>query len=481
MRKHNLSRVPAIIGGRSDGMRILFGAAVLALVAGCNNGSGNPAPRGAAPAAPVAQEESDPQPAPPTRRPAKPKVAKAENVPSPLDPGVNPLDVFSIAPAEPKFELVVVDGKPLSADAFTAILPAKGIDSTRFDPLDTAKPAARPSNRRAAPAKSPDQPTPVRKTADRKSSDRKKTGDHQTAGRKAGDHKAGDQKAADRKLAERKTDDSQRAEPTTSDDGTSLPPGFSAIPSSKESPLGRPLRIRYDRDGSEMALVTGGAVVVGHDGGPPESSPQLSVVLDSFYMDVNEVTVRQYERFRKALKEERGRNVVGEPKNVSSPPDFPALGVTLTQAQFYARWAGKQIPTEAEWERAARGEAAFDHPWGNGRTIWKHARTYDEIDPVKSFRTDVSPFGIYDLAGNAREWCVDNYSPTAFADAKASNGQLRNWKGPRIGQPENAHVVKGNGPNWDAWYRVGMNGSHSHANVGFRCVLRLPERDSAGK
>ncbi len=101
---------------------------------------------------------------------------------------------------------------------------------------------------------------------------------------------------------------------------------------------------------------------------------------------------------------------------------------------------------------------------------------------MQSFRTDVSPFGIYDLAGNAREWCVDRYSPTAFADAlKASNRQLRNWKGPRTGKPENARVVKGNGPNWDAWFRVGMDGSHSHPDVGFRCVLRLPERESSGK
>ena len=228
-----------------------------------------------------------------------------------------------------------------------------------------------------------------------------------------------------------------------------------------------------------MALVTGGAVVVGHDGGPAESKPQLTVVIDSFYMDVTEVTLGQFERYRKALKEEKGRNVVAEPANVSSPHQEPVLGVSLTQAQFYARWAGKEIPTEAEWERAARGEGAFDHPWGNGRAIWKHPRTRDEIDPVKSFRTDLSPFGIYDLAGNAREWCIDRYSPTAFADAlKSSSGQLRNWKGPRVGHPENARVVKGNGPNWDAWYRIGMNGTHGHPDVGFRCVLRLPEKEN---
>ena len=108
----------------------------------------------------------------------------------------------------------------------------------------------------------------------------------------------------------------------------------------------------------------------------------------------------------------------------------------------------------------------------------EHPRTPDEIDPVKSFRTDLSPFGIYDLAGNAREWCIDRYSATAFADAlKSSSGQLRNWKArgsairkmpasskatARIGTPD----------------RVGMNGTHGHPDVGFRCVLRLPEKEN---
>ncbi len=98
---------------------------------------------------------------------------------------------------------------------------------------------------------------------------------------------------------------------------------------------------------------------------------------------------------------------------------------------------------------------------------------------MKSFGTDVSPFGIYDLAGNAREWCLDHWSPTAFTAAhKASaRNQLRNWKGPRTADPVNFHVVKGNGPGWDAWYREGMDATLHHPNVGFRCVLRLSDKN----
>jgi formylglycine-generating enzyme required for sulfatase activity len=447
--------------------------AVIAFLAGCDSHSGSrTTPNGAVqqpvpvPAAENA-ENALPEPAPAPQA-AKPKSVKIKRARPTLSASVNPHDVFAVVPGEQSFEMAEVDNQPVSADSFTVVAPPKGIDSTHFEPaVPTVNPPARPPSRKAAPAVKPDHNSGDHKRGDRKASDRK-----------TADHKAKDRTQSDHKLADRNATESKTVDEENSEGGKRLPAGFTAITSAQESRLGWPSRIRCDRNGAEMALVTGGAVVVGHDGGPPESSPQLSVVLDSFYMDVTEVTVGQYEQFRKALKEEKGRNIIGEPPNAASPPDFPVLGVTLTQAQFYARWAGQEIPSEAEWERAARGEAAFDHPWGNGRAIWKHVRGYDEIDPVKSFRTDVSPFGIYDLAGNAREWCVDHYSPTAFADAiKESNGQLRNWKGPRNGQPENAHVVKGNGPGWVAWFRAGMNGLSHHRDVGFRCVLRLREKN----
>jgi formylglycine-generating enzyme required for sulfatase activity len=482
MRNHN----------RSNRLRILLSAAAIALLAGCNNNSAkrpaagtasNPA-AGQAAAPEVAQAPNAPRenPARPAAK-AKPKVAQVEKPRPGLDPGVNPLDVFTVVPGETKWQLASVDGKPVSDNEFTAILPPKGVDSTRFRPLDTDKPTAGSAKRQTSATKrteptSPSHKSPEKKAPEKKAPEKKAT-ERKSTDRKSSDRKSGDRKTADRKLAERKTEEAEPTEPAASEEGKRLPPGFRALASAQQTALGWPSRIRCEKDGAEMALVTGGAVVVGHDGGPDESKPQLTVVIDSFYMDVTEVTVGQFERFRKALREDKGRNVVTEPGNVSAPHQEPVMGVSLTQAQFYAKWAGKELPTESEWERAARGEGAFDHPWGNGRAIWKHPRTRDEIDPVKSFRTDLSPFGIYDLAGNAREWCVDHYSPTAFADAlKSSSGQLRNWKGPRVSHPENARVVKGNGPNWDAWYRVGMDGAHGHPNVGFRCVLRLPEKEN---
>jgi formylglycine-generating enzyme required for sulfatase activity len=223
-----------------------------------------------------------------------------------------------------------------------------------------------------------------------------------------------------------------------------------------------------------MALVVGGAATVGHDGGPPESSPPITVVLDSFYMDLTETTVGRYQEFRKLLRAEPSRKSIAEPLNADAPAEYPVLGVTVLEAQFYARWAGKEIPTEAEWERAARGEQSFIHPWGNGRAIWKQARSREEIGPVKAYATDCSPFGIYDLAGNAREWCSDRYSPTAFAEAaRLSPERLRNWKGARLADPAGTHVVKGNGPRWEAWHRQGAVGSERGKDIGFRCVLRI--------
>ncbi len=423
-------------------MRILSGIAVVALIAGCNSGSSTKPPANPTPAAPnVAEVDVAPQvPAAGQKKP-KADVGKAKKTRPSEDPGVNPLDVFEPVPGEPKFEMVVAEGKPVSGDDFTGILPPAGIDSTRFNAPDLPKPPVVPKKSVAAPS------TAAQPPADSDATDRKTRSGRKTVAHKRPERKTADRKLADRKKTSRKTEETPAEPRVAVGNGKTLPAGFSPLTAAKDPALGWPLRIRSDRDGAEMALVPGGAVIVGHDGGPRESSPQIGVVLDSFYMDVNEVTLKQYEKYRKHLIEDRGLDNVPEAKNFKSPPNFPALGVTLIQADFYAKWAGKELPTEAEWERAARGPAAFTHPWGNGRAIWTHARTPEEIDAVRTFRTDVSPYGIYDLAGNAREWCTDRYSPTAFADAlKSAGGELRNWKGPRWAKPRTRTSSKATAP-----------------------------------
>jgi formylglycine-generating enzyme len=421
--------------------RMMLCSAVAAILVGCG-GSKDSTRSGGAAAKPA--DQADPANAQPPQNPAdQPPVAATESPkkepPKPvkkqhagLDPSTDPRDVFELLSGEPPFELATGSEGQSPADTFAVIVPPKGIDSTNFK----------------YEVPTTDSPT-------------------STSGTKKVEAKPVDAKKKPKTASAAKDD---------STDEKILPSGFKPIAGAGVSRLGWPLRIRCGKDRAEMALVTGGAVTVGHDGGPRESSPQITVVLDTFYMDVAEVTVGQYERFRKLMKEERKRTIP-LPENSSAPPDRPVLGVTLLQAEFYARWAGKEIPTEAEWERAARGEGTFDHPWGNGRAIWKQARSQADIGPIKSFPTDVSPFGIYDLAGNAREWCLDRYSPSAFADAsKSSSHQLRNWKGPRLAIQAEFHVVKGNGPHWDAWYRQGLNATQRHPDVGFRCVLRLPDK-----
>jgi sulfatase modifying factor 1 len=432
---------------------LLLCPTIAAVLTGCGGSETPPLPQQVPAVQPVAAPEA-PAPAnnnepagerPALARGARPKP-KGEQVPQQptIDPSTNPRDVFEVAGTDGTFGRVSGPDGPISADSLVANFPPKGSDSSNFQVTESpeTRPAAEPATTDNHAAQRP----PATATGRKKSADGKGA--------------------------------AASSESTESDQKKSLPPGFRALASYGYSHVGWPQRIRCQADGAEMALVTGGAVTVGHDGEPPESSPQITVVLDSFYMDVTEVTLKQYEHYRKALNEERGRNAVSEPANAKSPPDFPVLGVSLKQCEFYARWAKKELPTESEWERAARGEAAFVHPWGNGRAIWSLPRKRDTITAVKSFGTDVSPYGIYDLAGNAREWCSDRYSDTAFAEAqKLSQTPLRNWKGARTAQPADFHIVKGNGPGWKTWYRVGMNSLERHPDVGFRCVLRLGEKN----
>jgi formylglycine-generating enzyme required for sulfatase activity len=206
--------------------------------------------------------------------------------------------------------------------------------------------------------------------------------------------------------------------------------------------------------------------------GPPECGPPLAVYLDAFYIDITEVTVAQYAAFESAGRKVPPRST-GEPAD-PPPPNSPAVGVTWTDARTFARWAGKDLPTEAQWEKAARSEKNFEHPWGNGRAVWARARVPGQIDAVESFLTDVSPYGVFDLAGNAREWCLDWYFEDAFQKAAADNtGTLRSWTGPRAVINRTRRVVKGGGPDWKSWGREGLEMREKRPDVGFRCVLSI--------
>jgi formylglycine-generating enzyme len=251
----------------------------------------------------------------------------------------------------------------------------------------------------------------------------------------------------------------------------SLPKGFSAVSGARIDPSGFPLLIRCDTDGAEMALVPGGLGVQGADG-TSTAAPRHPIDVDAYYMDVHEVTVEKYLRFREATKGDK--TPPSAPVNASSLQQ-PAVGVNWRDAMQYAKWAGKELPTESEWEKAARGFKGFSYPWGEGRAVWQRRREIGQLDDVGSFRTDESVYGIFDLAGNAREWCQDFFAEDAYKQAPApGSAAARNWKGPRSDKASR-RVVKGSPAGWELWAREGLSMTERAPKVGFRCVLRLTQ------
>ena len=251
-----------------------------------------------------------------------------------------------------------------------------------------------------------------------------------------------------------------------------LPRGFTALKEWGTGPNGFPVRIRCEKTGSILALVPGGPAIVGTDDGPEESRPAFKLKIDTFYMEEVEVTVQQYERFRAESKDkDKKKGSLPNVSNPDAPPKTPALGLPFAAVQNYARWAGMEIPTEAEFEKAARGPTGLRTPWGETKSL----RSSRDITTTGATHEDRSPYGIFDLAGNAKEWCSDHYSPTAHkeAAAAATKDVLLNWPGPKNVREANLRVVKGGSEDDSVWNRAGKDGGKSDRDIGFRCVLRM--------
>lgn len=144
-----------------------------------------------------------------------------------------------------------------------------------------------------------------------------------------------------------------------------------------------------------MVLVPAGEFLMGTDGRDPDERPQRTIRLDSYYIDKNEVTNAQFREVFPQYKFELGFE------------KYPMAGVTWRQAVEYAKAVGKRLPTEAEWEKAARGDDGQEYPWGNNfdKSRCNSAETYGaRLKKTGSHRSGVSPFGCMDMAGNVREW-----------------------------------------------------------------------------
>ena len=254
-----------------------------------------------------------------------------------------------------------------------------------------------------------------------------------------------------------------------------LPPGFQANLQAGVHESGWPLVIVGDRDGAPMILVPGGTFTMGNNDGQPSEKPAHEVRLSTYYIDQHEVTNRQFRIFLSEAHyhgQPAGKWLTDD-KARAEPETLPVVHVSFHDANAYAGWAGKQLPTEAQWEMAARSIDGRRFPWGNDPAKWSRPRTVRQIDHVMSFPEDVSAYGVFDMAGNVQEWTKDWYDSKYFQ--QFAKPTVENPVGPttRPRSKELPVVVKGGSKTWTLSYREGIPYEKRLAHVGFRCVLSV--------
>jgi formylglycine-generating enzyme required for sulfatase activity len=224
-------------------------------------------------------------------------------------------------------------------------------------------------------------------------------------------------------------------------------------------------------------LIPAGTFIMGSNEGVAIEGPAHEVRLSSYLLDQFEVSNEQY----RACVENGACTQTSFPNSFTVSGyrdellynDYPIVGVTWDQAFFYCNWAGKRLPTEAEWEYAARGPENLQWPWGNSFDPSLSAASAADVRPVDSYPKGVSPFGIYNMAGNVAEWVVDVYDGNNFyANSPVENpvnmadGLDRVFRG---GSFDNV-----DGSAYLAYRRYAQLRTFTDVDIGFRCAADAP-------
>lgn len=236
-------------------------------------------------------------------------------------------------------------------------------------------------------------------------------------------------------------------------------------------------------EGREMVQVPEGPFIMGSKDGDPDEAPERQVFLKAFYLDEKEVSQEEYARFARMTKRPLPKiEVFEDDQSKLLKPEFAAMSVSWDEAVAYCKWAGKRLPTEAEWEKAGRGEGKRRYAWGdtfvNGRAnanVDGSEDGYRYLAPPGSFETGRSPYGIYDMTGNVAEWVADSYDEHYYQKAP-----YRDPKGP---EAVDLKVVRGG-----SWRETEHNARLSKRfaakhwrtdiTIGFRCASDVEGGDS---
>lgn len=238
------------------------------------------------------------------------------------------------------------------------------------------------------------------------------------------------------------------------------------------------------KDDAPMVLIPPGSFHMGvpagaRDGGRDEY-PNHEVLLKSYYIDTYEVTNGQYLEFVRATGHRKPQHPSKPDRNLWQDglvPETimarPVINVDWYDANAYCRWAGKRLPTEAEWEKAARGTDDRRFPWGNVEPTDRHLN-YSQgwigektLMPVGSYEAGKSPYGLYDVAGNVWEWVADWYDPFYYEKSPPKDP-----RGPETGTHK---VIRSSGwqvetPQVRIFTRIKSDPKDRNESTGFRCA-----------
>jgi serine/threonine-protein kinase len=226
-----------------------------------------------------------------------------------------------------------------------------------------------------------------------------------------------------------------------------------------------------DSKGVSMRLVPAGTFPMGSNNGEPDEQPIHDVYLDTYYIDTYEVTNALYKACVEA-------GVCNLPKNTSHYNDskyeqHPVVFVDWNMAKTYCEWRGANLPTEAQWEKAARGTDGRTYPWGEGihSTRANYNQNIGDTVVVGSYPSGVSPFSLYDMAGNVFEWVNDWY-----LDSFYQKSPTQNPIGPDVYPSTGTYRVLRGGSWYNDAYKVRSSFRYwgtpdfTNEDVGFRCA-----------